>query len=76
MPTTQMRDRIIRYTYLDGGILSRFDPKRNILEIDRIERERLGSDVQNLLDSSTLLETVVVSDILGTRFVETRLARG
>ena len=46
------RDRIIRYTTLPDGLLSRMDKKRNILEIDREERSFLTPSLQNLLDSS------------------------
>lgn len=70
------RARIIRYTPIGNGILSRFDKQRNILEIDPHEREVLDPAVQNLLDCTEIAETIVVSDVFGTRFVDAHIARG
>lgn len=46
------RAKIIRYTTLPDGLLSRYDRKRNILEIDKEERSFLSPSLQNLLDCS------------------------
>lgn len=72
MADTIERARIIRYAPIGNGILSRFDKAKNILVIDPYERQVLNPDVQNLLDCSEIEETIVVSDVFGTRFVDSK----
>ena len=75
MVTTE-RARIIRYAPIGNGILSRFDATKNILTIDPYERQVLDPAMQNLLDCTVIAETIVVSDVMGTRFVDAKIARG
>lgn len=62
------RARIIRYTDLPNGLLSRFDSRRNILEIDRTQRDRLTPSIQNLLDCTEHPVTVVAPVVGGLSF--------
>lgn len=55
------RARIIRYTTLPDGLLSRLDRQKNILEIDVNERRFLTPSMQNLLDCSDDDATRIVS---------------
>ena len=56
------RAKIVRYTDLPNGYLSRYNPETNILEIDRTLREFLAPSTRNRLDCSeakyTFLEEV------------------
>lgn len=55
-------EKIVRYTKLPEGYLSRYNPDTNVLEIDRESREFLSKEGQNRLDCSearfTYLEQV------------------
>lgn len=63
--------RIIRYTNLPDGLLSRLDKVRNILEIDKEQRELLSPSTQRRLDCTDHKETRVVHVVGGLHFAST-----
>lgn len=64
--------RIIRYTTLPEGMLSRLDRQRNILEIDKDAREYLTQSSRDRLDCSdadwTHLEVVPGGVVFRSRY--------